>query len=75
VDRFQFWRLGRSGEAQVWRVTFQRTEIVGGVQLATKPYEAVVTFVWRPDLPAVGDDDRALNLSGFQCLDYRSGDA
>ena len=75
VDRFQFWPLGRSGDAQVWRVTFQRTEIAGGTQLAAKPYEAVVTFAWHPDLAAVSDDDRALNLTGFQCLDYRSGDA
>lgn len=75
VDRFQFWPLGKSGEAQVWRVTFQRTEIVGGAQLIAKPYEAIVTFIWRPDLATVSDDDRALNLTGFQCLDYRSGDA
>lgn len=74
VDKFQYWPLGKSGDAQVWRVTFQRTEIAGGTQLATRPYEAVVTFVWRPDLATVSDDDRALNLTGFQCLDYRSGD-
>ena len=74
VDKFQYWPLGKSGNAQVWRVTFQRTEIVGGTQLATRPYEAVVTFVWRPDLATVSEDDRALNLTGFQCLDYRSGD-
>lgn len=73
VDRFQFWPLGKSGNAQVWRVTFQRTEIAGGTQLAARPYEAVVTFTWRPDLAAVSEDDRALNLTGFQCLDYRSG--
>ena len=72
VERFRYSPIGRAPNGtQVWQVRFDRTEIIGGNLGPTRPYRATVTFAWHPDIIG-SEDDRSINLTGFQCTSYTS---
>lgn len=72
VERFRYSAIGKAPNGtQVWQVRFDRTEVVGGNYGPTRSYRATVTFAWHPDI--IGSEtDRAINLTGFQCISYTS---
>lgn len=70
-DQFRFTRLGDArGDTQAWQVRYVRLEMKDG-RAARRPWMMTVQFQWRPQL-AMSDNDRTLNLAGFQALDYVS---
>ena len=70
-DQFRFTRLGDGrGDTQAWQVRYVRIEMKDG-RAARRPWMMTVQFQWRPQL-AMTDNDRTLNLAGFQALDYVS---
>lgn len=70
-ERFRFVKFGDGqGGIQVWQVRYTRVEMRDG-NITRRPWAMTVQFQWRPQL-AMTDDDRTLNLAGFQALDYVS---
>jgi len=75
VDNLRFARSGIANGVQVWFVRFRRTVITGGVAAPAQERVATVTFAWHPEMAMADEADRAINLSGFQCLTYSVGAA
>lgn len=70
-ERFRFVKFGDGrADTQVWQVRYVRVEMRDG-NLTRRPWAMTVQFQWRPQL-AMSDDDRSINLAGFQALDFVS---
>lgn len=73
VENFKYSMMGKGvNGVQIWQVRYDRTVISGGNAEPKRPWNSTVTFAWHPEVLGT-DQDRALNLTGFQCIAYESG--
>lgn len=73
VENFKFSLMGKAPSGvQIWQVRYLRTVITGGNAELPRPWNSTVTFAWHPEILGT-DQDRAINLTGFQCVAYEAG--
>ena len=61
---------GRDG-THIWRMNFTKVIAEAGQRPQCVPWQARVTFRWRPDL-RMSEADRLVNLGGMQIIDRYS---